>query len=391
MNVVLFTDTYPPFINGVSTSCYNLSQTLKAHGHNVLVVTPRSSGGKLEYKDGIIYMPGIQARNFYGFRLTKIYDRQVIKWIKEFKPDVIHNQTDVSVGMFARKTAKKFKYPIVYTYHTNYEDYTYIVTHGVLDRAAKKVVRLYTNGVAENATEFITPSEKTKNFMRLAGNDLYINCIPTGIDFSIFSKDKFDLNKAEAFRKEHNIDPDTKVILLLGRLAKEKSVDVSLKDYARFLALYPEIKTKMIVVGEGPSKKEYELLVHELHISQYVDFIGSVPANEVPFYYHLADVYTSASVTETQGLTFMEAMSAGTIVLARYDDNLSGTIVDGQTGFLFTDVNSFTDKLYHILNMSEVETQAITNKAFEIVDIYSIDRFYTNIIGVYNRAIKKCW
>lgn len=391
MNVAIFTDTYPPFVNGVSTSCYNLANVFKKHGHNVLIVAPRTSDGPLEYKDGIISMPGIQAKNFYGYRLTKFFDRRAFNMIKEFKPDVIHNQTDVAVGVFARKVAKKLKCPLVYTYHTNYEDYTYIVTHGVLDRAAKKVVRLYSNGIANNATEFITPSDKTKNFMRQTGSDKYINCIPTGIDFSLFSDENFDQEKAKAFKQEHNIDPDTKIILVLGRLAKEKSVDVSLSNYAAFLKAYPEIKIKMLIVGDGPGRRELELLSHELHISQNVEFLGSVPASEVSFYYHLADVYTSASTTETQGLTFMEAMSSGTIVFARYDDNLCGTIIDNQTGFFFTDEASSVEKLYRIFNLTKEEKDKIKDNAYKIVDIYSVERFYESILGVYNRAIKKCW
>ena len=391
MNVALFTDTYPPFINGVSTSCYNLANSLKAHGHKVLVVAPRTTDGPLLYEDGVIWITGLEAKNFYGYRLAKPFDSKAYEIIKEFKPDIIHNQTDLTIGIFARSVAKKLNIPLVYTYHTNYEDYTYIVTHGVLDRAAKKVVRIYSNAIANNATEFITPSEKTKNFMRQTGSDKYVNCIPTGIDFSLFDDKNYDLERAKAFKKEHNIDDDTKIILVLGRLAKEKSIDVSLSFYSKFLSLNPNSKTIMLIVGDGPGRRELELLSHELHISKNVLFLGSCPANEVGFYYHLADVYTSASTTETQGLTFMEAMASGTTVLARYDDNLSGTIVDGQTGFFFTDENSFIEKLELILNLSEEEKKTLKDNAYQIVDVYSLERFYNNIIGVYKRAIKKCW
>ncbi len=391
MNIAIFTDTYPPFINGVSTSCYNLCQVLKKHGHNVTVVTPRSDDGPLEYKDGIIYLPGFALKKLYDYRVPNLFPRKAFKILKTLNIDIIHNQTDFSVGIFARKAAKKLNVPIVYTYHTNYEDYTYIVTHGVLDRAAKKVVRIYSNGVAHNATEFITPSDKTKTFMRLAGNDLYINCIPTGIDFSIFEDKYFDLEKARAFKQEHGIAEKTKVVLILGRLAKEKSMDVSIRGYAAYLAKYPDSDTKMIVVGDGPARSELELLTHELHISKYVDFIGKKSAEEVPFYYHLADVYTSASLTETQGLTFMEAMAAGTTVLARYDDNLSGTIIDGKSGYFFTDENSFVNQLNRIFNSTDMEKENIRKGAFEILDFYSIERFYNNIIEVYYRAIKKYW
>ena len=391
MNIALFTDTYPPFINGVSTSCYNLAKTFREHGHRVIVVTPRTTAGKLEFKDDIIYMPGIEMKNLYGFRITRLYDKTVCKILKENNIELIHNQTDATVGIFARRAAKRLKLPIVYTYHTSYEDYTYYATHGVLDRVAKKVVRAYSRGIATKATEFITPSVKTKDFMRSVGTDIYINVIPTGIDFSLFSKERFDLERAKAFKIEHGIDEDTKVILLLGRVAKEKSMDVSITFFASYVKAHPEQKAKMIVVGDGPQRSELELLTHELHISHLVDFIGFVSAQEVPFYYHLADIYNSASTTETQGLTFMEAMSAGATVLARFDDNLTNTIIDGETGFFFTDEASYISKVEKIFSLKPDEAERINEQSMKVIDQYSMDKFYSNILEVYKRALRKWW
>ena len=391
MNIALFTDTYPPFINGVSTSCYNLAKTFREHGHRVIVVTPRTSKGKLEFKDDIIYMPGIELKNLYGFRATRIYDKNVCKILKDNNIELIHNQTDATIGIFARRAARRLKLPIVYTYHTSYEDYTYYATHGVLDRVAKKVVRAYSKGIATRATEFITPSVKTKDFMRSVGTDIYINVIPTGIDFSLFSKERFDVERAKVFKEEHGIDEDTKVVLLLGRVAKEKSMDVSIRFFASYVSTHPNQKVKMIVVGDGPQRSELELLTHELHISHLVDFIGFVSAQEVPFYYHLADVFNSASITETQGLTFMEAMSAGAMVLARFDDNLTNTIIDGETGFFFTDEVSYISKIEKIFSLSKEQIDKINENVWKIIDTYSMDKFYSNVLEVYKRAIRKYW
>ncbi len=391
MNIALFTDTYPPFINGVSTSCYNLAQVLRKNGHRVIVVTPRASSGKMEFIDDVIYMPGIEIKKLYGYRLTKFFDNKVLKMLKEFNIDLIHNQTDVTIGMFARRAAKILNVPIVYTYHTSYEDYTYYATKGMMDRVAKKVVRAYSRSIGRNATEFITPSQKTKDFMRNVGHDIYVNVIPSGIDLSIFKRTEEEKERIDAFKKEHGIEKDTKVFLLLGRVAKEKSMDVSIRNFAAYLQKHPEANVKMLIVGDGPARGELELLTHELNIASKVIFIGFVPASEVPFYYHLADIYSSASVTETQGLTFNEAMAAGTIILARYDDNLTNVITDSRTGFFFTDESSFIEKLERIFALSDKERQAIIDEAYRVVNEYSIDKFYENIMVVYERALKKYW
>ncbi|MBQ6730707.1 MAG: glycosyltransferase [Bacilli bacterium] len=391
MRIAIFTDTYPPYINGVSTSTFNLANCLKANGHEVLVIAPRPTDGKMEKIGDVLYIPGIDLKWLYGFRLTNIFSNKPMSEIKKFNPDVIHNQTDFTIGMFARRCAKRLRIPIVYTYHTAYEDYTYYVARGIMDRFAKRIIRTYSRDLADRMTEFITPSEKTKEYMRLVGSDIYVNVIPTGIDFSIFKDDKIDKKKMAKFKEEHGIKPTTKVLLLLGRIAKEKSMDVSLRGIAAYHKKHPEVDVKVLVVGNGPFKEELELIAEDLGISSYVDFIGEVSGLEVPFYYHLADIYTSASITETQGLTFMEAMAAGRIVLARFDSNLTGTIINGKTGFFFTDDNSFVSQVEKVFSLTKEQKNAIIQEAYRHADIYSLDKFYENIMRVYKRAIRKCW
>ena len=391
MRIAIFTDTYPPFINGVSTSTFNLVNSLMENGHEVLVIAPRSTDGKLEQIGNVLYIPGIYLKKYYGYRLTNLFANKPINIVKKFKPDIIHNQTDFTIGVLARRCAKKLKVPIVYTYHTSYEDYTYYVTHGIMDRFAKRVLRGYTRDLANRMTEFITPSEKTKEYMRLVGSDVYINVVPTGIDFSIFSPDKIDQERTKKFKEEHNIKANTKVFLILGRIAKEKSMDVSLRGIASYHKKHPEQDIKIIVVGDGPYREDLGLYAEELGLSSVTDFIGSVPALEVPFYYNLCDIYTSASITETQGLTFMEAMAAGKIVLARFDSNLTGTIMNGKTGFFFTDDSSFVSQVEKIFALTKEQKEEIIKEANGVLDTYSIQKFYDNIVRVYKRAIRKYW
>lgn len=392
MRIVVFTDAYPPYINGVATSTFNLVQILRKNGHNVLVIAPQPEDGPTYEVDNTIYFKGIELKNLYGYRLTRLYSSSVYKRVKAFKPDVIHIQTDFTIGQFGRIVARKLKNSAtIYTYHTSYEDYTYYVAKGMADRIAKLIVRNYAKNNAKNMTEYITPSDKTKEYMRSSGSDAYINVIPTGIDFSIFKDENCDFDAIKKFKVEHGVDEDTKVFLLLGRIAKEKSMDISIQGYHAFRQAHPEIKTKMFVVGNGPMKGELQNLAIELGEGNNIEFLGSVPASEVPFYYHLADVYNSASITETQGLTFMEAMAAGVIVLARFDTQLSDTIIDNETGFFFSDMDTFVEKAYRILNMSEEEKNQIKEKAYAIVDKYSIEKFYENIIRVYKRAVRKKW
>lgn len=139
MRIVIFTDAYPPYINGVATSCYNLAQVLKKNGHDILVIAPQADDGPTTKIGDVIYMKGVPLKKFYGYRMTALYSSKIFKQVKAFKPDVIHIQTDFTIGQFARIVIRKLKHvPTVYTYHTAYEDYTYYAVKGMLDRVADR-------------------------------------------------------------------------------------------------------------------------------------------------------------------------------------------------------------------------------------------------------------
>ncbi len=389
MNIALFSDTYPPEINGVATSTFNLFNILKKNGHNVYAIVTNPFSNKIDYKDNVLRIPGLVLKKLYGYRMAGFYSSKAMKIVREMKLDVIHIQTDAGIGIFGKIAARNLHVPTVYTYHTMYEDYTYYATKGHFDRFARNIVRRYSRFVAEQCTEFISPSNKTKDIIRTYGVDRYVNVIPTGIDFSKFKKENQEWPAIAAFKTAHGLDNHF-VILSLGRVAKEKSLDICLKGYALFLktATFP---SKFVVVGDGPARMELETLVDELGIRDHVLFIGAVPGEKVPFYYHVSDIFVSASVTETQGLTFMEAMASRHIVLARFDENLSGVISNNETGFFFTNEHDFGEKVERIHHLEVDKKEALLNAAMEKVDVFSIERFYENIMEVYHRAVRQYW
>ena len=390
MKVGIFTDTYPPEINGVATSCEMLKKTLESHGHEVFLVTTNSSLNKMIYEDYCLRIPGILLKKLYNYRLAGIFHPKATKIIKSWNLDIIHTQTEGGVGLYARLLAPSLKIPLVYTYHTMYVDYTYYVTKGIMDQSVKNIVKKLSKVLCETCDEFTTPSEKTKNALRGYGVERYINVVPNGIDLDRFEDNEKNIERIKRYRKENNLE-DTKILLSLGRIAQEKSIDVLLRGYALFLKKNPSIKTKLLVVGDGPSKPNLEKLAHDLDIKDHVSFIGKVPYEDVPFFYQLADLYLSASTSETQGLTFVEAIASKTLVLCRFDENLVDVIKENQTGFYFGDEESFALKLEKVLNIKENEINQIIEKAYLENKKYSLESFYLNMKEVYDRATRKKW
>lgn len=389
MKVVIFVDTYPPEINGVATSVYNLHETLVNHGEECLVVTTNPYTNKLLREGDIIRVPGIELKKLYGYRLAGFYNAEAARMVKEFRPDVFHINHDGPVGQFGNILSLMLGVPQVYTYHTMYEDYSYYFTKGLFDRAARKIVQFYTRFKSNSTGEFISPSQKTKNYLRAIGVDSYINIIPTGIDFSMFDRKKEDIEASRNLKKQLGIREGEFVILYLGRVAKEKSLDVLLDGYAAFLKVHKGIKTRFLIVGSGPDIDIYKKQAHDLGLDEACIFAGAVKPEETYKYYWISDCFVSASLSETQGLTFMEAMASSVPVLARYDDNLAGTISDGTTGFFFRSLQDFPKNLEKVITLSPKEKREIKENALKKIDQFSMENFYLNVMEAYRRAIVK--
>ncbi len=391
MNIALFSDTYPPEINGVATSTANLRQCLLSHGHAVLVVTTNPFSKQLSFEDGIIRLPGLKLKRLYDYRASAFYSGEAMRIIERFRPDIIHCQHDAGVSIFGTLAASRLHIGAVYTCHTLYEDYAYYVTKGHFDRFARQAIRFYLRRKSNVYEEFIAPSQKTKDYLRSIGVDATVSIIPTGIDFDRFDPRNEDKAETARLKNELGIGEDDFVLLSLGRIAKEKSIDVLIDGFDLFLKAQPRVKAKLLIVGWGPGEDELKEQSSRLRIADKVIFAGKCPPEKTQLYYHLGDVFASASVTETQGLTFMEAMAARLPVLARYDDNLSGTVKDGQNGFFFLDCHDFPDKLSAMIALGKGGLAKLGTEASRSIEPYSMERFYRNIFEVYKRVCKKCW
>ena len=218
MKIALFTDTYPPEINGVSVSVGLHQKVLLDQGHDVLVITTNPFGKNILIDSGVIRIPGIELKKLYNYRLSSFFSAKAYQYIRKWQPDVIHIHTDIGIGIFGKITAFFLKVPTVVTYHTMYEDYTHYV--GFLKGLASRVVKQFSKSIAEQCTEFISPSLKTKEKIRSYGVARYINIVPTGIDFSRFQLASLYKNKRNEIKNRWILTGE-KVLLSLGRVAKE--------------------------------------------------------------------------------------------------------------------------------------------------------------------------
>lgn len=389
MRIGIFTDTYPPYINGVSTSIKMLENALRKKGHKVFIVTvnPDSMSYSIEGNGRIIRIPGIPT-GIYDYRLTTCYPIRAVNKIKKWNLDVIHTQTEFGIGTFARVIGKQFKIPVVHTYHTMYEDYIHYITKGYFMGPSKKIVEYLTKFYCDKTIEeLIVPTKKTYDlFKEKYKYDRNVHIIPTGIEIERFYKENINKDKLDKIRITLNLKKDDIVILFVGRIASEKSVDFLINNHKELIK--KNKNCKLLIVGDGPDLEKYKKLACKHKIENNVIFTGKVPWEEVPLYYNLADIFTTASHTETQGLTVIEAMAANLPVVALDDESFRNTIIPELTGYLFKKKNDYIKYMLKLIQDKNLR-ETMGNQARINSEIYSSKYFAERVLDVYRLAISK--
>ncbi len=389
MRIGIFTDTYPPFINGVSTSIVMLKKALEKQGHTVYIVTVNNENMKYKYEEDekVIRIPGIPV-GIYDYRLTGIYPVKIVNKIRKWHLDVIHSQTEFGVGTFARIIAKQFHIPLVHTYHTMYEDYVHYITKGYFVGTSKKIVEYLTLFYCDKTiSELIVPTEKTKELFKekyKVNRNVYV--IPTGIEIEKFYlENNKNLNILEK-RNSLGIAKDDFVILFVGRIGTEKNIDLLLNGMDKLIKLSKKIK--LLIIGDGPDMGYYKEYVYKRKLGKNVIFTGKVPWDSISEYYLIADIFATASVTETQGLTVIEAMAAGLPVVCINDESFTGTIMNNVDGIIFNNLEEYIEAITKLYQDREL-LKNLGKKARIDAEKYSSEKFATSVLEVYRTAIKK--
>lgn len=389
MRIGLFTDTYPPYINGVSTSVFVLKKALEKQGHQVYVVTVNNNATKYQVEENghVIRVPAIPT-GIYDYRLGSVYPIKVVNIVRKWKLDVIHSHTEFSMGIFARFLAKQYNIPLVHTYHTMYEDYVHYITKGYFNKSSKKIVEYLTMFYCDKtAQELIVPTQKTYDlFKQKYRFDKNINIIPTGLEVEKFYSENVNESKVQELKKTYELMKGDFVLIFVGRLAQEKNVEFLLdvmKDITK-----SKKNIKLLIVGSGPDKEKYESIVKRAKLEKNVLFTGKVPYEEIPAYYQLSDVFLTASTTETQGLTVVEAMAGGNVPLCIDDEAFHLVVVDELNGLFFKTKKECRMQILKLYEDSSLRKK-YANQARISAERCSSKYYAEGALAVYRRAINE--
>lgn len=384
MKIGIFTDAYPPIISGVSTSIATLAKELKKLGHTVIIITFTHPESKDE--DDVIRIPGrnLPMKGLKEYSIAKV-TRSKVRELEALKLDLVHIHTEFTIGRLGRKFAKKHHIPIVHTYHTMYEDYIHFVTP-VFQSILRYVSKVYSKKFANSANEVVFPTIKVKKKFIEYGFKKEANIIPTGIYLERFRKINFKQTDISLLKESIGLRPTDFVLLFLGRLSREKNVEALLEQYKTVMKEYPDVK--LVLVGGGPDEEYFKEIVVSNNMQSYVFFVGMVHPDDVPKYYQIGDLFVNFSTTETQGLTYIEALASGCPLLVKYDDNLENVIKNNVNGFSFR-VDQQFPKLFKRIYDNKVLLDELTANSSKSINDFAAEKYARSILDIYNKLVYK--
>lgn len=381
MKILITTDLFATPTNGVVTSVRNLREALVKRGHDVRILT--LSGNLWSHRDGpVYYVKSVSLGFIYpAVRMPVARHNPFMQEILDWKPDIIHSQCEFFSFQFALHISKALQAPLVHTYHTLYEQYvTYLIPNR---RFGVFVVRSLSRRRLKRAAQIIAPTKKVEDALRGYGLPNPISVVPSGISLEQHQKRMPDAERLQK-RRALGIPDSHQVLLSLGRLGAEKNLEEMLKLFAQELRRNENLT--FLIVGDGPDRAQLEKLSQALGLTGHVIFTGMVRPEQVQDYYQLGDVFVSASTSETQGLTYIEAAANGLPLLCREDPCLRGVVQEGVNGYQYTCPEDFLERLNTVLTDADWRSAAGKHSQ-EIAGAFDKRGFAAAIEAVYRSAI----
>ncbi len=365
MRIAIFTETYLPQINGVVTHIKILKEGLEALGHTVLIVTADSKAHTHYLKDNVLHCPAHNLKRIYNLDLASPVSRTRLKYLREFRPDIIHVHNEFSIGLSGMAIAKILKVPLVYTLHTMYDDYIYYIAPKPLIPLTKKLSHRYFRMFPQNAAVVTGPSKKCQEYTYEIGSDKKVEVIPNPVELDAFAPQTSTPQQRAQIREQYHIPQDATVACFVGRLGREKSVDVLLRFWAQ--EMKPQDNMRLLIIGDGPEKEPLEQLAQQLGITDTVVFTGKVLHPDLPPYVHTCDIYVTASLSDTNSISMLEGMAGGLPVLQLYDELNADQVTDGVNGYMFRDAAEMGQRLRQIRDMEPEELQKLKTSVIQSV------------------------
>lgn len=382
LRIAFFTNYYHPVVNGVVRSVASFREILTEQGHIVFVFAQADN----EYKDEepfIFRYPSLSLPLQMDIATVIPVSSFIDQLIPALKLDIIHTHHPILLGQAAANKAADLNVPLVFTFHTQYWEYTHYIPfpQEAIQEFLRNAIHNWLKVFMRKCQHIVIPSESIKEILiREYGLEDRYTVIPTGTDLKPFLQ-----ADGQAVRQSQGWQDD-KVIISIGRLASEKNWETLFRAVAQVYAQHPTMR--LVLIGDGPQKQTLEELAAELGIAERITFTGQLSFEEIPAYLKAADMFSFASVTETQGLVTIEAMAAGLPVVAVDGSGTHDIVDNGKEGLLVeNDPNALAFAINEML-CNPQQMQQLSVNALQKAKTFDINRLGKQMIKVYEQAIQ---
>jgi 1,2-diacylglycerol 3-alpha-glucosyltransferase len=343
LRIAIFTNNYLPNPYGVSGSVESFRKEFACLGNEVFVFAPLWKG----YKDDntrVFRYPAIETNIKIKFPIAIPYSRKISGIVDKLDLDIIHSQHPNLLGSAAMRWARKKNIPLVFTWHTLYDQYAHFVPFVPKQLTIWFAIRSARN-YANKCNAVVVPTPSVGEIIKKWGvKNKNIVAIPTGVE-----EKQFTAPDRESVRKKHDIKDDEILLFVMTRLTEEKNMEFLVETVLGVLR--NNAKTKLMICGDGNLKNTLKKKIANAGCGEKTIFVGIVGDDEKKDYYAAGDIFVYASKSETQGMVLTEAMYAGLPIVAVRATGVEDIVENRKTGFLVSeDVKEFREAVQRLLD-----------------------------------------
>ena len=388
MRIVIFTEVFSPNVSGISSYVEVLKNGLEKLKHQVLIVTSSLHTKRPVFKNGIIRCPARKCNNKYGYECKNINDNKTIEFIKSFKPDIVHIQTDTRIGYMGIYLADKINKPVVFTIHDYYIDRFASSNSKIIWNIKTMIEKQHFKDMIDNADILTSSCRRASMFVKNAGRERRVVLIPSNTDTSLFDYRKSTETSVKKMRKKLGLASDSSVAVFAGKLTVEKNLEFVLTTISKYIT--PDDNIQFLIVGDGTETDYLKSLCRRLHINNMVRFIGSVAHSIMPEIYSSCDIYVCSYDDGLMSMSFSEAIACGLPVLIKEDNEkfVYNMIQNGINGFVYTNEYEFAKYLKKLSSVNQSQKNRIKHVVRHTIsntgNIYMCEKY----VNIYRNAIR---
>jgi glycosyltransferase involved in cell wall biosynthesis len=387
MKIGLFTDSYAPLINGVTTHVSNLKKGLEKHGHEVHVFCPKYPNHN--DKEGNIHrFPTIASTEALEKRLgLELGGRIPLPPLNDLsriisRLDILHSHHMFAMGRYASFYSRRHKTPLIFTNHTNYQEFETILP--LKGKNLRRIISFFLQNYTDKCNCIISPGKRMKQLLIDYGVYRPIVVIPNGVSLSTFLP--ISQRRHKQLKDKLGILPQDQVLAYVGRLSQEKNLVFLLRALGPLLL--EKSNLKLLIVGDGPIKNQIQLEARLLGITNQIILPGFISPQKVHQYYSISDLFVTTSMSEVFPLTIIEALSSSLPVVAINAPGTGDTVESGINGILAkNNKRDYAKAVKSLLRNNTLRVKMSTN-ARKSVKKFSIDRCVQKHLSLYQKYFK---